>query len=615
MSALAVEAAVEVGVPGPRQEQSAAPVSAAPVPVQRVRTARVRVPWRLVVSPSSPDAALAVYIKVAALGLGNEGWCQAKAATIARFLRLSRATAERGLSALVRPAPEDGVVELETIRRTMPGGRGASAMRRVREHTATEPYVWVRVAAAEDLTPRQLRAYVAMVYAQQMKIGLTMAELAGYLRNHSGKRQGEPISADAAAAVVNEVEAARWATVQRRAGARGRHLLIAHDIAPEGRPHAPVEAPQGLPEEASGADVTTVDNASSEAAGTRVGEGSGGAVGEGSLAYMELPTTDSPDDVRAAWSPAVGEVQVEEAVENAADATFEAAAASGGRGLALRAGGKESPQSSTNAPAAPVAKAATKSGDYTGPGLQVPARVYAVLEPVHRLYQQANVFMQRRIAREVADQLNTGTHPERLRHRLERRYAQVMSDDVRDPARWLLGVGLPRWGCGHQDCEAGLMWTTGKVCDVCAEVCADRAAQREQQRRERLGLCPQHGTRPGRGGSCVDCDLEHAIRYPVPAPVRAPEREPGVPVGNCADCGARTLLVDQALVDGLCRTCRDLAGHPAPEPVGEAFVQCAGAPGEPCPREALPTRAVCLRHRSQELAAETAAAAGGGRSA
>jgi hypothetical protein len=571
-----------------------------------VRKQRVRVPLRLVVSPFYPDVALSAYVKVAALAARPEA-CEAKTVTLAVYLGMSTASVERGLAALSRPAP-DGVVELAAVRRTLPGGRGTSAVRRVRPVSPGEGFVWLPVAAAEDLTPRQLRAYAVIAYAEKMRIALTEAELASYLRHYAGKRAGLPITADAAGTVVDEVEAARWITVERRAGAYGRHRFIAHDIAPEGRPAVAAGVQGEACAEVPEAGVTTVYNRLPEAASSCVGEGTGGAVDEGSLAYKESPTTDSPDDERAAWSPAVGEAQVgkgRQAVENpGAGAAATKPAGAGGRGLALRAGDHSKPS-----PTTANSEKRTRSGGlprsaYAGPQLQLSPLVFAVLEPVSGLYQQANVFMKRRIAREVSDQLNTGTDPERLRHRLERRYTRVVSEDVRDAGSWLLGVALPRWGCGHQDCEAGRMWSTGKTCDVCADVCADRAAQREIGRRRSLGLCPQHGTRPGRDGSCVDCELGDVIRNPPPAPAPA-VRPAGVPVGNCGDCGARTQLVGQGLADGLCRGCRELAVGPATALAKEDQVLCAGAPGDPCGRLALPTRAVCLRHRSQELAAES----------
>ncbi|MFF1837986.1 hypothetical protein ACFVXE_27810 [Streptomyces sp. NPDC058231] len=85
--------------------------------------------------------------------------------------------------------------------------------------------------------------------------------------------------------------------------------------------------------------------------------------------------------------------------------------------------------------------------------------IYAVLEPVHWLLARVNnPFMERQIAREVGRQLAGGMDAERLHHRLTARFAKVMASEIRDPGRWLLGVALPRWGCGHLDCESGVRW-------------------------------------------------------------------------------------------------------------------------------------------------------------
>lgn len=60
----------------------------------------------------------------------------------------------------------------------------------VRKMTRAEAFVWLPVAAAEDLTPRQLRAFALIAFAQARGIGLTEAELAAGLRHHSGKQAG-----------------------------------------------------------------------------------------------------------------------------------------------------------------------------------------------------------------------------------------------------------------------------------------------------------------------------------------------------------------------------------------------------------------------------------------
>ncbi|MCX5345907.1 hypothetical protein [Streptomyces atratus] len=573
----------------------------------RVRTQRVRVPMRLVWSPFYADVALTAYVKVKALASRPEG-CQARTATIASYLGLSVASAERGMAQLRRPGP-DGVVELRSQRRTHSGGTGESAVRTVRPMNPAEAFVWVPVAAAEDLTPRQLRAYALIAYAQARGIALTEAELASGLRHYSGKKAGQALTVTAASAVVDEVEAVRWVTVQRRVGAQGRNLYIAHDIAPKARPAGACPVAGGSPE-------TAVDSGSEGVSSSQVGEGSGSPVDEGSLAYKESPRTDSPDDEGALSSPAVGEVPVGKGarpVENPVGGEPTRTAAGGG--LALRADGKTQPSSSK-----PKDEKRSSGGElarsaYTGPQLAMSPEIYAVLEPVHWLLTRVNnPFVERKIAREVGRQLAAGIDAERLHQRLTARFAKVMTSEIRDPGRWLLGVALPRWGCGYQDCESGVIWRTGTACEVCAEIVQDKAAARQRAQRIAQGLCPEHGTRPGPSGLCGDCELDDAIDQPAPIPVqRVPE---GPPRGVCGDCGARIMLTGPALDDGLCKPCRTesaaLAADDAPTlPTTTAAAAeqpiCSGRDGlVPCTREALPARSVCLRHRVQELAGEVA---------
>ncbi|GGR45892.1 hypothetical protein GCM10010219_59360 [Streptomyces netropsis] len=560
---------------------------------------------RLVWSATYQDVALSVYVKVKALASRPEG-CQARTETIGSYLGLSAASVERGMTQLRRPGL-DGVVELRSQRRTLPGGTGQSAVRTVRPMAREEAFVWLPVAAAEDLTPRQLRVYALVAYAQARGIALTEAELASCLRHHSGRRAGEALSVTAASAVVDEVEAARWMTVQRRAGARGRNLYIAHDLAPEARTDGPADG-CGAAAEAAGA---AVDTASEGAGSSQVGEGSGSPVGEGSLANKEVPMIDSPDDGRALLSPAVGEVQVGKAagpVENLAGG--EAPAVAGEGGLALRAGGQT--QLSPSKPKNRSSRNGATARSYDGPRLAMNAELYAVLEPVHFLLEQVNDFVARKVAREVGCQLREGTSPERLQYRLTARLAKVMLSDIRDPGRWLLGVALPRWGCGLQDCEAGVIWRTGAACEICAEVVQDKTAARQREQRIAQGLCPEHGTRPGPSGRCGACELDDAMARPAPAVVVQQGVPDGPPRGSCGDCGVRILLTGRALEDGLCKLCREEAAAlaadqgPADSGVTEAPV-CSGRDGNvPCGREPLPSRSVCARHRVQELAGAVA---------
>ncbi|MFG2569180.1 hypothetical protein ACGFR6_27605 [Streptomyces sp. NPDC048567] len=552
-------------------------VESVAAPAGLVRRQRVRVPMRLVWSPYYQDVALSVYVKVRALASRPEG-CQARTETIASYLGMSAASVGRGMTQLRRPGP-DGVVELRSKRRTMPGGRGQSAVRTVRPMSRVEAFVWLPVAAAEDLTPRQLRVYALVAYAQARGIALTEAELASCLRHHSGKKAGEALSVTAASAVVDEVEAARWMTVQRRAGARGRNLYVAHDLAPEARTDVSVDGCGAAAEVAEAA----VTSGSEGSVSSQVGEGSGPPVGEGSLANREVPMTDSPDDGRALLSPAVGEVQVGKGagpVENPVDA--EAATAGGEGGLALRAG--ENSQPSPSKPE--TEKRSSRGGgsarsSYDGPRLTMTARIYAVLEPVHLLLKRVNnPVVEQQIVREVDRQLAAGTAPERLRHRLTVRFAKVMLSDVRDPGRWLLGVALPRWGCGYQDCETGVIWRTGAACEICAEMVQDKAAAWQRERRIAQGLCAKHGGRPTPSGGCAQCEQDAAIHQPAVMPA---QREPeGPPRGSCDECGCRILLMGPALEDSLCKPCRTelgaFGGHRR-RPAADADGRLGATPG------------------------------------
>ncbi|MEU3464763.1 hypothetical protein ABZ721_33045 [Streptomyces sp. NPDC006733] len=462
---------------------------------------------RLVLSAAHPDVALSVYLKVKALGARPEG-CQAKAATMASYLHLSQASVERGLTSLSRAAP-DGVVELRSERRTLPGGTGTSAVRTTRPLRRTESFVWLPVAAAEDLTPRQLRAYAVIAFTEKMGIALTEGELAGHLVHHSGKRAGQSLSVAAAGVVVDELEAARWVSVQRRAGVQGRHRFVACDIAPgagveDGEPVAAaaketVQEPLREP----------VDNVADRSACSLVGEGSGLSVGEGSLAYREdVGLTDPTTNAHS--SSAVGEVPVVEAADNPADTNRRGLVVGG---LALRAEDNRQPSRirPTDEHHSSIGSGSVWPA-YTGPALTMSEQIYAVLEPVHLLLARVdNPFVARKVAREAGRQLTAGTDPQRLRQRLTARFAAVMTADIRDPGRWLLGVALPRWGCGDRDCESGVRWSNGERCAVCGEVVADKFAARGRAQRLEQGLCLDHSSRHDPSGACRDCEIQRAV--------------------------------------------------------------------------------------------------------
>jgi hypothetical protein len=507
------------------------------------------VPLRLITTAQYADVAVSVYIKIAALASRPEG-CTAATATIADYLGLSKASVERGMTQLRQPGP-DGVVELSSTRRSLPGGSGTSARRRVRPQTAAERFVWIPVAASEDLTPRQLRAYALISYAQVQGIPLTESEIAGALHHHSGRRAGLPLTTAAAGEIVDDLEATRWITVERRAGARGRHRFIAHDIPSD------ISAESACGQQAPAAATAPSTSVS--------GEGSGPSADAGSLANKEEPKTDRPDDERALSSPAVGEVQVDEGVENR---TVQPPFAVAEDGLALRADDEQTPL-------------ANREQNYCGPPLTISARIHAVLDPVQWLYRQASVYVQRRIAREVGRQLSAGIDDTRLRHRLTSRYASTMSHEIKDPGRWVLGVGLPRWGCGIHDCEAGVLWSSGRRCSVCEEIVQDR----------RRAATPAE-ERPG-------------VQRPVLADAggATATAAPAVPRGRCRGCGCSVLRVNRAAEDGMCRLCREEQADSLPSAPMQVVRQelCIGWDDTGCTRPALGTAGLCVRCRSRRL--------------
>lgn len=590
MTAVAQEPTVSAAPLHPRRS--------AAIPQGPERRQRVRVPWRLVESPFYSDVALTVYIKIKALGRRPEG-CTAGTARLAEYLGMSKASVERGIALLRRPAP-DGVVELpQNTRRSLPGGSGTTARRRVRPMQPTERFVWLPVAAAEDLTPRQLRAYAALMYAQTQQMPLTLRELAGLLRHSSGQRAGQRLTTAATGGVVDGLEAAGWLTVQRRAGAQGRHHYIAHSLPPVAARRCTEPAPGTAPE----------TNTAEASATPVVSEGSGPQAGEGWLATKEDPKTVRPDDGGALSSPAVGEAQVDTATGHDTKSLDASALPPTAGTLALRAD-----DHNHSCPSEPSHKEFSGStgrhrSPYAGPQLTLNAQIYTVLEPLHWLLKGVNnPYVQRQIAREIGRQLREGMEPARLHHRLTTRLAQATPSQIRDVGRWVLGVALPRWGCGHLDCETGVMWSTGRRCDACAQITAAKSASRRRAQGLEHGLGPDHGHRPGPTGACTPCQPEHVTDGGGAASqASVPRHADDPPRGACGGCRARILLIGRATGDGLCRLCREETMADVPEAFDGKDEQrnratCVGRGGVPCGRPALLGRPVCIRHRAVELA-------------
>ncbi|MFJ9114428.1 hypothetical protein ACIRJO_02645 [Streptomyces sp. NPDC102394] len=387
---------------------------------------RVRVPLRVIVGAYS-DATVSVYTKIAALDRKSTG-CEAGVAYLSGLLGLARSTVERALTELMRPDPADDIVELTSQRRTLPGGAGWTAVRRIR---ATNPQrehgAWVPSRAAEALSPRQLRCYASLAYATATGVHITLAELARVLRHRSGKKAGQPLDVRSVRRILRALEGLGWISVERRSGYRGRHLYTVHD--------EPVQA------------VLSADTE----------KGSGTDLGEGSL-QEDHHQTDSPDDQPPTAVLGIRrrreQVVARETVDN------------------------------------PPLPAALRR-PYAGPELRLAPRIWRVLQPIKPLLPGLSPYVVRALAREIGRQLDEGQEPERLRARLEFRYAST--EDIRDPGRWLLGAAVVRHGCGLTACESGRIWHTGQECHSCADsraaIAALRRIEAELDERERqLGI-------------------------------------------------------------------------------------------------------------------------------
>ncbi|MGW7195524.1 hypothetical protein [Streptomyces chryseus] len=385
---------------------------------------RVRVPLRLVVGAQYGDAALSVYVKIAALAMRPEG-CTAKVAVLAEYLGLSKSTTERAIRQLRRPDPVDGLIEVPTTQRTKPGGQGESAHRVVRQMDADELFVWIPSRAATSLAPRQLRVYAVIAHAQARNIPLALGDIADMVRHQSS---GEPLGERQLVRLIDETQSAGWITVHRRQGYQGRHSYEAHPRPLHLIPNAPAAAPALAAAAEVGPDTT---------------DGPGPGTCDGSLATREDHRTDRP----------VLKTEV------------------GGGIRRRRETGSKRPAPVDNPPASchPAGQGERRSSGrgYTGPGLQLSPRVWQVLQPVRHLLPGIRTYVLRRIAHEIGRQLAAGAGAERLTARLTHRYAST--EPPRDAGRWILGAGLVRHGCGLDACESGVIWHTGHPCHVCLD--------------------------------------------------------------------------------------------------------------------------------------------------
>ncbi|MFJ7049007.1 hypothetical protein ACIQVC_37215 [Streptomyces sp. NPDC101112] len=386
----------------------------------------VKVPLRLVAGAQFGDAALSVYVKIAALSQRAE-LCTARVDTIAAYLGMSKSGVERALRQLSRPDTIDGLIEVPTRRRTYKDGRGQSAERSVRPLDAGELWVRIPVRAAEALAPRLLRLYALLAYSTVRRIPVTAAELGEMLYHHTGARAGEHLGERQVRRLVDELAATSWLTVHRRQGERGRHAYETH--------RHPLHAVHGAPV---------------------IHDGSGPGDHDGSLATEEDHQTDRPDETALSGGSRRRRGTGSKPATPASDlagGTFGPGASRAPRGT------HPTPQPTGNAP-------------YGGPELRWTRRIHESLAPVRHLLQDgdASRFVLRRVAREIGRQLDQAAHnlmtPERMAARIATRYRDA--GPIRDIAAWLLAVGILDRGCGQPLCENGWLWPTGETCDTCA---------------------------------------------------------------------------------------------------------------------------------------------------
>ncbi|MFG3140789.1 hypothetical protein ACGFZA_31860 [Streptomyces sp. NPDC048211] len=440
---------------------AAAPAAAAPCPQPpraaahaRPRTGgglRVRVPLRLVVGAQYSDAALSTYVKIAALAMRPEN-CRAEVATIATYLGLSKTAVERALTQLTT-AGTDGIAEVITVRHTSRDGEGESAERWVRTMDEDELFVWLPARAATSLPPRQLRLYAVIAYAQIRRMPLSLAELRDVVRHQYGDSAGEPLGERQVMRLLDELEDSGWITIHRRQGPRGRHAYEAH-LHPLHPVLDDVDEEPTAPAAAAAPAAATPD----------IHDGSAPRTADGSPSREDHRTDRLLMNERVGGGirrrRETGSTQARP-VDNSAGASFRGA----GHGE----------KRSNNGGATNRA--------YTGPGLQLSPRVWAVLEPVRHELAAIRPYVLRRIAHEIGRQLAGGAGSERLTARLARRWVTTDAPRRGDVGRWILGSGLVRRGCGLEACEDGITWHTGDLCPVCHDnaMHALQAAGAQQQ--------------------------------------------------------------------------------------------------------------------------------------
>ncbi|WP_329356939.1 hypothetical protein [Streptomyces anulatus] len=415
------------------------------------------------------DEAAAVYIKVAALDARRtwpasrpgEDPCTARVAELAAALGMSPSAVERGLTQLNRPGPE-GEPWLRTKQRTHRGGDGRSALRYARLVPRDQAALEVPVRVAEALTPRRLRAWLHLARATAKGLPVTGAELAGELFHHTGEHAGERLCEKTGRRLLDDLEAAGWLTLGRRAGHRARHAVTVNTSPLHSVP-APTEP--AVDDDVDDALFPLADLLAPPA--TDIHDGVGPDDQDGSLATRE-DNSLTPDG--RAGNPQIRRRRDSGSygprpVENPVAPTFQSAAQDEKR--SNNGGGTT----------------------YRGPGLQLSPRVWQVLEPVRHELPGIQTWVLRRIGQEIGEQLSAGVGAERLTTRLLTRYSRLTArgpavERARrgDVGRWILGAGLPRHGCRLPSCEDGITWATRERCHLCANIAAAEAPAIEEAR-------------------------------------------------------------------------------------------------------------------------------------
>ncbi|MER6834273.1 hypothetical protein ABT320_09775 [Streptomyces cellulosae] len=406
---------------------------------------KVKIPKRVWGSGHYSPGAVAYWAQIAALAQRQQR-CRASVVTLAGYMGDAKRTAERYLAELSGPGP-DGEAEISTVRHTGPDGDGETAERWTRSVGRGEHFAYVPIGAAKTLRPILFVLYCAITYATATGTPVTAAELAGVLG----------VTERSARRLVDELEAAGWITVHRRAGAHGRHTYEVHD-----HPLHPVLEQPGRPDTDGGSGPDTIG---------------------GSLAIKED-----------------------------AGLTDESTTQAGGAFRRRRGDRKWGPAPvDTHGNRAPETFLRTPRPPYDGPPLTLSPRVWAVLAPVRDLLPDVSPYLVRRIAREIGRQLDTGIWADDIRDQLHRMRAWTPTEELTDPGRWLIGAVLPvRSRCGRTGCHWGYLAYTGTPCKACAEI--DDARTRERLRTAHPPHLAHHCTgceRPAHtplpAGLCLTC--------------------------------------------------------------------------------------------------------------